>query len=114
MSRQHILDKIKEYERENKFSIDVEDDPETIILQPDKVDYLAEKFSTRIFTSIANRVAVNYYEKEIRKGNMIIKDVVGLDNYKSVKGGAIITCNHFSVYDNYAVYRAIRKELPKG
>jgi hypothetical protein len=48
MSRQHILDKIKEYERENKFSIDVEDDPETIILQPDKVDYLAEKFSTRI------------------------------------------------------------------
>lgn len=114
MSRQQILDKIKEYERENKFSIDVEDDPETIILQPDKVDYLAEKFSTRIFTSIANRVAVNYYEKEIRKGNMIIKDVVGLDNYKSVKGGAIITCNHFSVYDNYAVYRAIRKELPKG
>lgn len=114
MSRQYILDRIKEYEREGKFSVDVEDDPETIVLKPEKVDYLAEKLSTRIFTKIANSKAVSYYEKEIKKGNMIIKDIIGLDNYRSVKGGAILTCNHFSVYDNYAVYRAIRNELPKG
>lgn len=114
MSRQAVLDKIKEYEILKKFDVDVEDDPPTIELLPDKVDYLAEKFSTRVFTKIANIKAVKFYEGEIKRGNMVIKDIVGLENFRSVKGGAMITCNHFSVYDNYAVYRAIRDELPKG
>ncbi len=114
MPRQYILDRIAEYEKLGKFDIDVEDDPETIVLMPDKVDYLAEKFSTRFFTKIANRAAVRFYESEIKKDNMIIKDIIGLENFSKVKGGALITCNHFSVYDNYAIYRAIRNELPKG
>lgn len=114
MPRQYILDRIKEYERDGKFDVDVEDDPETIALMPDKVDYLAEKLSTRFFTWIANRKAVQYYENEIKKGDFIIKDIIGIENYLSVKGGAVITCNHFSVYDNYAIYRAIRNYLPKG
>jgi hypothetical protein len=48
------------------------------------------------------------------KGNMIIKDIVGLENYKSVVGGAFITCNHFSAYDNYAVWRAIKPTFKRG
>ena len=112
MSRQHVLDKIKEYERDGKFDIDVEDDPETIVLMPDKVDYLAEKFSTRLFTKIANNRAVKFYESEIKKGNMVIKAVNGIENFSAVNGGAMITCNHFSVYDNYTVWRAIRDYMP--
>ena len=65
-------------------------------------------------TFIANRLAVHFYEKKIRTGEFIIKEINGLENYRKVNGGAIITCNHFSVYDNYAIYRAIRKDLPKG
>ncbi len=114
LDRIRILEKIRQYEIDSKFDIDVEDDPETIVLTPDKVDYLAEKFSTRLFTKIANKKAVKYYEREIKKGNFVIKKVNGLENYRKVKGGAIITCNHFSVYDNYAIYRAIRSELKKG
>ncbi len=109
-----VLNKIKEYEKKGFFNKDVEDDPESIVLKPNKVDYLGEKLSTRIFTKIANFVAKNFYEKEIKKGNFIIKDIVGIENFKTVNSGAIITCNHFSVYDNYAIYRSIRKELPKG
>ena len=60
MSRQAVLDKIKEYEILKKFDVDVEDDPPTIELLPGKVDYLAEKFSTRVFTKIANRKAVQF------------------------------------------------------
>ena len=112
--RLKVLEKIRRYEKEKKFDVDVEDDPETIILTPDKVDYLGEKCSSRLFTKIANIVATSYYEKQIRKGNMIIKDIVGLENYKSVKGGAFITCNHFSVYDNYAVWRAIKPTFKRG
>ena len=114
LDRIKILEKIRQYELNGEFDKDVEDDPETIVLTPNKVDYLAEKFSTRLFTKIANRKAVKYYEGEIRKGNFVIKKVNGLENYRNVKGGAIITCNHFSVYDNYAIYRAIRAELKKG
>ncbi len=112
--RLKILEKIKEYERLGLFEKDVEDDPETIVLTPDKVDYLGEKLSSKIMTKIANRLAVNYYEKKIKTGEFVIKEIKGIENYRAVKNGAILTCNHFSVYDNYAVYRAIRNELPKG
>ena len=113
-SRLAILDRIKEYEKNGFWDKDVEDDPENIVLMPDKVDYLNKKFFSKIMTSIANRAAVNYYEKLIKNGDFIIKDIIGIENYRNVKGGAILTCNHFSVCDNYAVYRAIRNYLPKG
>ncbi len=112
--RLKILEKIRRFELEGKFDVDVEDDPETIVLTPDKVDYLAEKFSTRIWTRVANHIAVNYYEKQIKKGNFIIKEVKGLENYKSVTGGAFITCNHFHPNDNYAIWRSIRGEFKRG
>ena len=112
--RLKVLEKIRRYEIEGKFDVDVEDDPETIVLTADKVDYLSKKLSTKIATKIANRVATAYYEKEIKKGNMIIKNIVGLENYKAVKGGCFLTCNHFSPYDNYAIWRAIRSEFKHG
>ena len=112
--RLKVLEKIKEYENKELWDKDVEDDPETIVLMPDKVDYLGKKLSSKIMTFIANRLAVHFYEKKIRTGEFIIKEINGLENYRKVNGGAIITCNHFSIYDNYAIYRAIRKDLPKG
>jgi 1-acyl-sn-glycerol-3-phosphate acyltransferase len=43
---------------------------------------------------------------------MVIKAVKGIENFSTVNGGAMITCNHFSVYDNYTVWRAIRDYMP--
>ncbi|MBR2869917.1 MAG: 1-acyl-sn-glycerol-3-phosphate acyltransferase [Clostridia bacterium] len=112
--RLKVIERIKEYEKQGLWDKNVEDDPETYVLMPDKIDYLGEKFSTRFFNKIANRLAVKYYEKLIRNGDFIIKEINGIENYLSCKEGAIITCNHFSVMDNYAIYRAIRDYLPKG
>ena len=113
--RLELLKRIEENEKARLWDKDIEDDPETITLTPDKIDYLGEKFSTRFFNKIANRVAIKYYEKQIKNGNFIIKAINGIENFRAVKDcGAIITCNHFSVNDNYAVYRAIRPELKKG
>ena len=112
--RLKVLEKIRRLEKEKKFDVDVEDDPETIILTPNKVDYLSKKFSTRFWTKIANCVATNYYEKQIKKGNFIIKEVKGLENFKEVKGGAFITCNHFHPNDNYAIWRSIKGEFKRG
>lgn len=112
--RLKVLSRIKEYEKLGLWDKDVEDDPETYELKPNMVDYLDKKLFSRIMNKIANRVAINYYEKQIKNKQMVIKEVIGLENFLSVKGGAVITCNHFSVYDNYAVYRIFRDYLNKG
>lgn len=113
-SRLSVEEKIAEYEKAGQWDREVEDNPVNKVLMPDKVDYLGKKLFSKIGTFFANRAAVKYYENEIKKGDFVIKAIHGIENYKSVKGGAIITCNHFSVYDNYAIYRAIREYLPKG
>lgn len=111
--RVEVLNKIKEYEKNGLFDKDVENDPETIVLAPNKVDYTGERFYTRFMNKIANFIATVHYEKKIKK-TLVIKEVNGLQNFADIKGGAIITCNHFSVNDNYAVYRAIKDCLGKG
>ncbi len=108
-----VLEKIKEYELSGNFNCDVEDDPKAKVLNPNDIDYLCKKCSTKIKRFIANRLAYSYFEKQIKKGNLIIKEVKGIENFLSVKGGAFITCNHFSVMDNYAIFKAIRKYLRK-
>ena len=111
--RLKILEKIDEYERAEKWHCDVEDDPETIPLTPDKVDYLNKKFSSRVMNKVANYLAIRHFEKMIKNNQFIIKEIRGLENYRAVKGGAMLTCNHFNPCDNYAVFRAIRKDLGK-
>lgn len=113
-SRLKVLEKIRQLEQKGIFDVDVEDDPETKILKSDQVDYLCKKTKNKVLTKIANRCAVSFYEKRIRKGDFIIKQINGIENYDKIKGGAIITCNHFNAFDNYAVWRAIRHKFPKG
>lgn len=109
--RLNIIKKIEEYEKNGWFDRDVEDDPPTLPLDYRKVDYTGKKLTTRIQSEIANQVAKHYFDGQIRKKNLVIKNVVGLDNYLSVNGGAVITCNHFNAFDNYAVFKAIQKPL---
>lgn len=106
-----ILKKIEEYERNGLWDKDIEDDPNAPVLMPDKIDYLNKKLFNKISNLFANFVAIKFYDKEIKKGNLIIKDVLGMENYEQVKGGAILTCNHFSIYDNYVVFKALQKKL---
>ncbi len=107
-----ILAKIEELERAGLFDRDVEADPPTIPIEPGTVDYTGKKLSTRIASEFANYVAKSHFDKCIRKGQLIIKEVKGLENYLAVQeSGAIITANHFNPFDNYAVFKAIEKPL---
>lgn len=113
--RKKVLLRIAELEKAREWDGEAEDNPETITLNPEDVDYLGKKLSSKIGTYFANKMAIRFYEKEIKDGFFVIKEIKGIENFLSVKDkGAVITCNHFSVYDNYAVFRAIRKHLPKG
>lgn len=113
-SRLKVLDKIAEYEKAGKWDIDVEDDPVTYELKPNKVDYLNIKLSSKIKSYFANKLGAGFFEKMLKDRQMIIKEVIGIENYLSVQGGAIITCNHFNACDNYAVYKAIEPYLSRG
>ena len=107
-----ILAKIEEYEREGLFDHDVEDDPPTRPLEPGEADYTGKRLSTRFWTRIANRMATRHFEGCLKRGEFVLRGVRGIENYLAVAdGGAVITANHFSVYDNYAVYKAIRPYL---
>ena len=107
-NRKKILSRIEEYEREGKFDIDVEDDPETLPLDPDTVDYTQKKLSTRIGSFIANRLGRNHFEKMIKRGDVVLREVRGAENMEAVRNvGALVTCNHFNAFDNYAVYRTL-------
>ena len=111
--RLQVLENIKKSEAEGRFNDTVENDPPTITLMPDKVDYLNEKLGSKIKTKIANKMATKFYETLIKNGQFIIKEVKGMENFTSVQGGAIITCNHFNACDNYAVYRVIKSHMGK-
>ncbi len=112
LERLLVLERIKEYEKKGYFDRDVENDPPTTPLKPGQVDYTLKKLSSKISSEIANRVAKNYFDKLIKEGKLIIKEVRGLENYLSVADkGAMITCNHFNAFDNYAVFKAIEKSL---
>ena len=111
--RVEVLKKITEYEREGRFDEDVENDPPAPELLPDQVDYLCKKLSSKVSRKIANFVADHFFLRLIKKKELVIDGVTGEEYLTALKNGAIVTCNHFHPYDNYAVFHCIRKALPK-
>ena len=109
--RLKVLEKIKELERTEQWHKDVEDDPETFELLPSKVDYLNKKLTSKICNFFANAAGTRFFENLIKNKQLIIDKVEGIENYLNVKGGMIVTCNHFNVCDNYAVWRVLKPHM---
>ena len=107
--RLKILEKIEEFERNGTFDIDVEDDPETIPLTSENVDYLNKKSTSKIKNVIANQAGKRYLNNLLKDNKLIIKEIRGLENLKNVSTGAIITCNHFNPFDSFAIEKAFRE-----
>ena len=108
-----VLQKIQELEAEGRFDEAVEPDPSAPELFPEQVDYLCEKASSRFKRFVANFVADRYFLRLIKKEVIVIDGITGEDYLEALKNGAIVTCNHFSPFDNYIVFHLIRKHLPK-
>ena len=112
--RLEILARIEEYEKKGWFSKDVEDDPPTIPLTSDKVDYLNKKLSNKIATLFVNIGAKRFIKNLVKNGQMIIKGVEGIENFEAIqKSGAILTCNHFNPFDNFAIHYVLFKYMYK-
>ena len=102
--RLEVIEKIKQLEREGKFDVDVEQDPPTIPLMPNKVDYSRKKMISKIKTKFAFGMARRFLNKIINDKQMIIKEIKGIENLKNLETGAIITCNHFNAFDSFAMH----------
>ncbi len=111
--RLEVLARIDEYERKRWFDRDVENDPPTRQLTPGEVDYTGKKLSTRFNALVSTEAARIFYNGQIRRGEVVVKEPQGRENLEAIKNsGAIITCNHFNAFDNYAVFLAIKDILP--
>ena len=106
--RVKVLEKIKELEADGLFDVDVEDDPPTKPL-PDGVDFAYEKLSSRLRSKAAFSAARVYLNSALRTGKLIVRDIVGVENLRSVEGGAILTCNHFSALDSFIMQMVYEK-----
>lgn len=106
--RVRILEKIEQFEREGRFDQDVEEDPETIILTPENIDYLRKRYYSKIKSKVANTMAKKFLKDILRDNKLIIKDIRGLENMQNIKTGALITCNHFNPFDAFAVESVFR------
>lgn len=106
--------RIEYLERHKMFDVDINDDPPTFELKPEKIDYLRKKWTNKLKRNCANFFASRYIENLIKKKQLIINDITGLDNLKNLPTGAVLTCNHFSWMDNFCMQKVFEKVQKKG
>lgn len=103
-----VQKKIEKLEKEGKFDIDVENDPPTVVLTPENIDYLRSKMTSKLKRIFANEVGERFLDNLLKNNKLIIKNINGLENLNKVKTGAIITCNHFNPFDCFTVEKVFR------
>ena len=108
-----VLEKIDEYEKNGFFDKDVEEDPPSAWLDPKAIDFLKKKLINKIKARIANFVGIRFFEKSMKRKEVIFSGVTGLENLNGFSGGAIITCNHLNRFDNYAVLLGLKKHFKR-
>lgn len=106
-----MIDKMATMEGEGIFDVDPVTNPSFTPLAPGEFDYTNRKLSSKIKCNIANYAGKRFFESMIKNKSVIVKDVVGLENLEGYTGGAIITCNHISPFDSYAVLLALKKHF---
>ena len=101
--RVKILEKIAQFESEGRFGEDVEDDPPSRTLMPDEIEYGNRGLRQRMKSKLAFAAARRYVNSLIEDKKLIIKEIKGIENFRNLNSGAIITCNHFNAFDSFAM-----------
>lgn len=109
LTRVEVLRRIEELEKKGIFDQDVEDDPEGKELKPDEVDYLRRKMRSKLSTRYAFKMAYWFVGNLMKKKQLVIKEIRGIENLQDLDTGAIITCNHFNAFDSFAMQLAFDK-----
>lgn len=106
----HSLEKQEEFERIGNFN---QDENENTYEGSDPVDetfnYLKRRYRDRLKHMFYMR-ALRKYSKKINRELTNLK-VVGRGNLFGVHGGYIVTCNHISKVDSFAVRAAVKMDI---
>ena len=104
--RVEILHRIEQFEREGRFDEDVESDPPGRMLMPDEIEYVRKTRAEKLKTKMAFKMAHKFLDQLIEEDKFIIKEIKGIENFKTLEQGAVITCNHFNAFDSFAIQLA--------
>ena len=104
--RVEILHRIDQFEREGRFDEDVEQDPPGRMLMPDEIEYVRKTKAEKLKTKVAFKMAHKFIDELIEENKFIIKEIKGVENFKNLDRGAVITCNHFNAFDSFAIQMA--------
>ena len=81
---------------------------------PDEIDYIHKSISDRLKTKFAFMIARRFVNNLIEEKQLIIKEIRGIENFKNLNSGAVITCNHFNPYDSFAIQLAYEAAEQSG
>ena len=101
--RVEVMRKIEEYERAGRFDDDVEEDPPSRVLMPDEIDYLDRGMVKKLKTKFAFMMARRFVYNLIDEKKLLIREIRGIEHFKNLHSGAVITCNHFNAFDSFAI-----------
>ncbi len=104
--RVEILKKIELLEKSGAFEVDVENDPPSKALMPDDINYLDNSIFKKIKTAVAFSAARFFVRRLTKKKQFCIKEIKGIEHFRNLNCGAVITCNHFNAYDSFAIQKA--------
>ncbi len=104
--RVEILHRIEQFEREGRFDEDVENDPPGRMLMPDEIEYVRKTKAEKLKTKVAFKMAHKFIDELVEEKKFIIKEIRGVENFKNLQCGAVITCNHFNAFDSFAIQLA--------
>lgn len=109
-----VLARIEELERQGRFDVDAEEDPPTLPLEPEQIDYLRLKPSSRAKVKLSYALAGKFLDGLIRDGKLILKEIKGMEYLNELESGAILTCNHFNPFDCFTVEHLFRTSRHQG
>lgn len=98
-----VVKKIEDYEKEGRFDEDVEEDPPSKALMPDQIDYIRKNWIDKTKTKVAYGTARIFYKRMTHDQKLIIKEIRGIENFRNLQSGAVVTCNHFNAFDSFAM-----------
>ncbi len=101
-----ITKKIEEYEKAGRFDEDVEDDPPGRVLMPEEIEYIRNGMMEKLKTATAYKMARHFVDTLIKENKLMVKEIRGLEHFKALDSGAVVTCNHFNAFDSFAIQLA--------
>ena len=107
--RLKVIQNIAFNERNGLFHKDVEADAPTLPIDVDKLDLLNVKWTSKLINKFANRAGKKFFKKYLKEPKVVYKGTTGLENLKDFGGGAMVTCNHCHIFDNFAAYLALKE-----